>query len=224
MTVLRSFEGDTWVAFLDFAGFKQLDSERAYRKLSGFYGAAYSAIKPHGRCTGLVVSDCVILWCNESTRTPREQLVDILPVIETMCRSCLNDDILVLGAVAYGDFKYERRIEHLNVQKEMFLGKAYTSAFLETEKLGKPKAGEIRLTKVPEEILDDANFQRENRLLPPTKTSKKLMFHWYLESLDSVRMFKKHWKTCSQIEFEERKRVLRQFLVSSQGESQLPRE
>lgn len=211
---LDPFDGKTWVAFLDIGGFARLIKDKpsaAREQLSDFYNVVYRAIPQHGECQGLVVSDCVVLWSKRAEGAPHEQLLDVLSIIRQIYSCCLGKGVLLIGAVAFGDFKYEKRIEHQNIGKKMILGKAYIDAYFETERPGKPKPGEVRLVKVPKGIMEDVDFLQQHCL---ESIGNNLIFHWQLSSLEGLHTFKKQWKKCSHIEYDERKRVLRNFAHS----------
>jgi hypothetical protein len=162
---IKSFDGTTWVAFVDMCGFKQMMKQRskvkARRALERFYKTVYNVNKlyhdayPDGHTdrsvfiSSLIVSDCAILFIDNSHAAAQNQLDAknrdlriILWAIEAINRVLIGGKelpwIMTKSAVAYGDFVYENRTENLFTEKNFFYGHTYLKAFFEEEKIDAP--------------------------------------------------------------------------------------
>ena len=148
----------TFVAFTDISGFKMLSSnqKKAERALGKFYNEGFNILKEYDCVKGLFVSDCGILIVNGNDNNDLEGLKHLLMVLKRLNSSMLQDQIMLTTSIAYGQFVYLQRKEHLNMEKKMLYGQAYLSAFLDNES-GKPKIepGQCRilLDSLPESII-----------------------------------------------------------------------
>ncbi len=135
---IQDFNGKTFVAFADIAGFKSMmkDKQRGPESLDALYSSGYRAIKdqeldtPH--VEGLFVSDCGVLFvrdgCDELAK-----LESLLTVIEQLNKFCFERAVLLTTSVAWGDFSYRQRIEIQGIEKAPVCGDAYVEAFRDNE-------------------------------------------------------------------------------------------
>lgn len=150
---LEPFHGNTFVAFTDIAGFKQMmrDRQRAARALDALYSSGYRVLHTqpqHGsQVAGLFVSDCGILYVN-STEEPHVQLAKLCEVVARLNRSCFNQAVLLSTSIAFGEFDYQQRIEFKGIEKNLIVGSAYLAAYLD-QAGGEPRlyAPEARILK-----------------------------------------------------------------------------
>jgi hypothetical protein len=142
---LDSYNGDTFVSFVDISGFREMtrDRAKAIRALDNFYQAGYDILKSQTvtpRVDGLFVSDCGILFVrstNNHNGSP-EHLKPLLRVIEDLNRRLLTADIMLTCSVAFGPFTYEQRLEFPGIEKNPLYGNAYLAAYLDSAS-GRPK-------------------------------------------------------------------------------------
>lgn len=132
---LPDFDRNTWVSFSDLCGTKSMyrkSPDRAAAALSTFYNAVYET---HGGSTdiaGLAVSDSAVFWV---TTTGPGGLQLLLEHLKALHQSMVGDRYLVRSTVAYGHFKYQRRIEFPQLRKDMIIGGAYMQAFAANDKI-----------------------------------------------------------------------------------------
>lgn len=154
---MRPFDGSTFVAFCDIAGFKAAlkeSRERAGKMLDAFYSAGFHAIRGQQRrgvhVDGLFVSDCGVMFAQAGDAV--DQLRAILAVLSEIHGACHENAVSVATAIAYGPFKYDERYVIPGVDKNLFYGSAYLAAFADsTARLYHP---DIRLLKadLPEPV------------------------------------------------------------------------
>jgi hypothetical protein len=150
---LRNFQGHTFVAYADIAGFKSMmsDGNRGAAALDAFYQSGYSVIlhQPANgvRVEGLFVSDCGILFVSDPGPAPL-QLETLLTNIESLNRRCFERAVSLTTSIAWGEFSYHERIEIPGIEKNPVYGNAYVAAFLDNES-SSPKlySNECRIVK-----------------------------------------------------------------------------
>lgn len=127
------FDGETYVSFSDLCGFKELmgDQQRAYEALNRLYNKTYELLTSSDYISlrALAVSDCVISWAHHGA-TDEEMLCSISALAKDLHTRMLAQRYLMRTAIAYGDFKYEPRIEPTRLRKDLLLGKAYLDAYV----------------------------------------------------------------------------------------------
>jgi len=195
------FDGETFVAFADISGFRQLMQEehRAAQALDHFYNAGYRILREQkgaGRnhVEGLFISDCAILF---STQTARriEALSSLLAVIGDLNREMLDEDYMLMTSIAFGQFSYHQRIEFPGIDKRPVYGFAYLNAFLDNES-GRPKLrpGQTRILRVgmPEEVT-----QAIQQGHPPfdcvEETAKHFYYYWMVQDPKEIDRFKREY-------------------------------
>lgn len=123
-----------YVAFLDILGFKeqlkvlnQKDAKLFIQKFSS--SAAKEWERMEITCVnGYIVSDSFILYtCDISNKS----LIQLLDLIKKICqREFVENDILIRGAVAKGEFDKIEAKELSSLQKGLIVGQAYVDAYL----------------------------------------------------------------------------------------------
>ncbi len=183
---LDPFHGNTFVAFTDIAGFKPMmkDPPRAARALDALYSGGYHALNEQGlndvRVSGLFVSDCGILYVS-TPAAPAVQLEQLCKAVRQLNRSCFSRAVTLTTSIAYGDFSYQQRIEFHGIEKNMFAGSAYLSAYLD-QAGGEPKlyAPEARILKAS--LPDDALTYCSSKLGMGMRDERShFYFEWMLE-------------------------------------------
>ena len=160
---ISSYSGETFVAFLDICGFKEMmkREEQALMALNRFYNTIYRIGRSFARSNrrrgllkvaAVVVSDCAVLFsrCSGSHQDKIAGLRSILSFIRQVNRSLISSDpeLMTTCSIDLGSFRYEDGIEFNNIDKEFFVGKPYLGAFLGNQR-GKPRIqpGQCRLLK-----------------------------------------------------------------------------
>lgn len=166
---LSNFNGETFVAFIDISGFKELmkNNQKAIETLDHFYQAGYDALRPPNNVDGLFVSDCGILFVRETNLPIEEQLEKLLSVVKSINEAVLQYDIMLTTSIAYGHFSYREKIEFQGIEKNQLHGFAYVKAFLDNE-IGKPKIqpGQCRILEddLPETLrIDNSHIRQKGR-------------------------------------------------------------
>lgn len=196
---VSNFNGDTFVAFTDISGFKEMmkgDGQKAIRALDKLNRAGYAALQRKPEINGFFVSDCGILFVKDNSLSKHEKLSVMLEVVEDINRSLLDDDIMLTTSIAYGKFSYHSRIEFDGIEKNPIYGNAYVAAFLDNE-TGKPiiQPGQCRI------VLDqnDHNLIEVNdRLL---ETTKHLDFYWMVDKFEQIEGFKSQYNDSYQLKY-----------------------
>lgn len=243
---IETFVGDTFVAYLDISGFKELmkKGEKAKKALGFFYSTIYKVgerfCAPDNPedlldVNAALFSDCALLFpripqsnlvrAREDIRRDRiKGLRSILAFIQRVNQHLiLSKDvpIMTICSIDYGKFRYEDRIEFEGIDKGFVVGKPFVNAFLDVER-GKPKIqpGECRLLK------DNLNLNGDLprnpsplSLLMPTR--RHYYFHWMLPNLAAVERFEQEFQDTYQLKYAGMIQVLQKY-ASSQQEQQNP--
>lgn len=122
-----TFNGQTYVAFSDLCGFKTMMKNRddAYNALDVLFRFTYELSEQNKNVQAIAVSDCVISWAIDG------QLQSMIEFTSGLHKKMIERRFLMQTAIAFGEFRYERRIELPNLQKGMMVGGAYLSAYVE---------------------------------------------------------------------------------------------
>ena len=148
-------QAETFVAWVDISGFKQMmrDRPQAEQALNAFYSIGYDAVRHQNdvepkSLNGLFVSDAGVLFTRKPLGDPSKMLASMLGVIERICRNMLERDYLVTASVAFGDFDYRNKAEFVGISKMALMGGAYLKAYQDNE-IGSPriKPGYCRIVK-----------------------------------------------------------------------------
>lgn len=225
------YSGKTFVAFLDISGFKEMMKmeDNAERVLGKFYSTIYTigrdfrnsiSLSDLLEVNAIVVSDCAVLFprnVGPQNKTERVQdkitgLRSILAFIQLINHRLISTDdpVMTTCSVAYGDFKYEDRIELYVVRKNFFLGRGYMNAFLDNEN-GKPRIqpGQCRLLRKDLGFPDLPRSPYPLSLLKPV--NKHYYFHWMLPSLASLQQFEQEYKDTYQLKYAGMIHILKKY-------------
>lgn len=215
---LESYDGETFVAFIDISGFKEImkDENKAWRALDKFYNAGYQVLGIHRYDSyiidGLFVSDNGVLYVkqeNQNIQNKIQGLKKILKVVKDINLRMREEDVMLITSIAYGKFKYQARIEFDGIEKSPIYGNAYLSAFLDIEN-GKPKIhpGQCRIVKrnLPAGIMDvimEENSDEVFRMVKARQGDKfHLYFYWMVESPDEIEDFEHRYTDTYKLKFE----------------------
>src|SRR3990167_7349981 len=154
---INNFEGKTFVAFLDISGFKELmrEKDKAWKALDKLYSSGYDILqsqnRPNQQVEGIFISDCGILFVRNNQGTDIRQtngLHLLLQVIKTINQRMLENKIMLTTSIAYGNFKYQGRIEFPGIEKSPVYGNAYISAYSDNkDEIPKIQPGQCRIVK-----------------------------------------------------------------------------
>lgn len=186
---LSNFTGETFVAFIDISGFKEMmkNGQMAIKTLDKFYQAGYDALKRQTEVEGLFVSDCGVLFVKNGSYA-NEKLDSLLGIVKEINKRVLEDDLMLTTSIAYGNFIHQNKIEFPGISKNPIIGNAYINAFLDNE-IGKPRIqpGQCRLLK--DGLPDD--FQSNNSFMIERKNY--FQYFWNIESVEQISDFEKDY-------------------------------
>lgn len=123
-----------YVAFLDILGFKsKLNTfsthDKAINYISRFSSIVYKEfvkLKATNNVKGYIISDSVILY---STNIEPKSLMNLMNLINNICRAAFKANILIRGGLAKGDFDRVPASELENLEKGLIVGEAFVKAF-----------------------------------------------------------------------------------------------
>jgi hypothetical protein len=207
MVPIENFSGNTFVAFMDISGFKQMmkgDGERALEALNEMYTAGYVALNHNRNVDGFFISDCGILFVNNNNLDAKEQIKNILEVAEEINHHLIEKDVMLTTSIAHGVFRYRQRIESPGVVKNPIYGKAYVDAFRDSE-TGTPriKPGQCRIVVNSE---DGIYFYGIDRL---KKIKNHHYYYWMVNNRDEIDYFNQEYK--AQSRYEGKLSVLKKY-------------
>lgn len=222
---LESFEGKTFVAYIDISGFKDLmrNENDAWKALDKFYNAGYIVLGVHRyetiKVDGLLVSDCGILFVrreNQSILNSIESLKAILSVVREINKKMIRDNFMLTTSIAYGKFNYQERIEFPGIEKHPIYGNAYVSAFLNNEN-GEPKIqpGQCRILKrnLPSLIKNTIEENNSDEIFKLIKErngdNKHFYYYWMLNSPHHISEFECRYSNAFKLPYEEILRALK---------------
>lgn len=230
---LEEYHGETFSAFVDISGFKELmkDHEKAYKALDEFYRIGYNVLRSNSnrsnpnRVDGLFISDCGILFSrfngenfpSLSFETHQAALKNLLNIIQTIFKEMISNDLMLTASIAYGPFDYHERIDFSGMEKNLLLGNAYLDAYLDNE-VGKPKldAGECRIL-IKEQSrgfwgqIHNVDEEPFSRILKKTNDKKHLYFYWMVSHENEVENFNNKYKDTYNLKYRGMLSVLKQF-------------
>lgn len=157
-----------YVAFLDILGFKNkirgLQPGKAKDFIFDFSGTIFNIFmkeNSNNKINGYIVSDSVILYSSDDSKDSLEALIKLTGEI---CKNeFIDNNILMRGAIAKGEFDKVPAEERLDLEKGLIVGEAYIKAYL-VEDSGSVKAmGVILSEDVYEDIKDilDPNITKD---------------------------------------------------------------
>lgn len=210
---IHSFEGDTFVAFTDISGFKELFTQgnRAWRALDKLYQLGYHVLREFENCEvvhrveGFFVSDCGILFVR-SNHSNDEKLRLILEIVGKINKGMLEDDFMLTTSIAYGAFKYQHRIEFQGIEKNAIYGNAYLAAYLDNE-FGKPtiQPGQCRILidNLPGEITSTFFRTSECRFFSKIRKggNRHYYYYWNVEHPEDISAFKKQYRDAYNLKY-----------------------
>jgi len=199
---VQNYSGQTFVAFLDISGFKELmkNDKRALEALKHLYQSGYDALSEANGVEGFFVSDSGILFVR--TGTEHERLVKILSVIKRINRQMLNRDYMLTTSVAYGHFDYHDKLEFDGIEKNPIYGYAYVQAFLDNE-TGTPRIqpGQCRL--VVRNLSHNIDFGHPDLglLLQKGNDTRHRYYYWNVDRYSEIEQFETNYGDSYKLKF-----------------------
>jgi hypothetical protein len=213
---IHDYDGDTFIAFLDICGFKELmrNPKKAWKALDRFYQYGYDVLRDqnHGyKVEGIFVSDCGILFVRgqgQITVQTSESLKSLLSMIKKINEGMSESDIMLTTSIAYGKFKYQKRIEFEGIEKNPIYGNAYISAFLDNES-GKPRIqpGQCRIMKenLPEDVSSAIRQEQRNEIYNMISQrdgdAKHHYYYWMVNHTDAIVRFEQDYKDAYNLKY-----------------------
>jgi hypothetical protein len=159
---VQPFQANTFVAFMDIAGFKSMmgDGKRAPLALDAFYSAGFSVLRNQQNRTpkvdGFFISDCGVLFVRGEQQEASTRLESLCKVIQQIHRRTFESAVQLTTSIAWGEFSYHERIEFPGIEKNPIYGNAYVVAFADSESMTKLYPSDCRLLRdgLPQDVLD----------------------------------------------------------------------
>ena len=208
---INNFHGNTFVAFTDISGFKELmhTDENALQALRTFYQAGYDVLHDEqNRVEGFFVSDCGILFAGEGSN--HVKLRNILRVVKKINKKMLLRDYMLTTSFDYVFFDYQGKLEFSGIAKNPIYGNAYLNAFMDNEKVfPKIQPGQCRIimNNLPDDIdLSHADFCF---LVSRTRDSKHRYYYWNVAGVNEIEAFEKEYQDSYKLKFAGMLKALR---------------
>jgi hypothetical protein len=208
---INDFDGDTFVAYLDISGFRELmKKEKALEALDKLYGYGYDILKKDYQVYGIFFSDLGLLYTRR-INDKKKSLKSLLCVIKEINRRMLESDVMLKTSIAYGHFGYYRKNEFIRISKTATYGWGFVNAYLDNEKADDPKlqTGQCRIVKknLPSEIENcflSNNCNQEDKILEFIKDrdgdSDRYYFYWMANSPSEISDFEEQYKSACKLE------------------------
>jgi len=205
---INNYDGDTFVAFLDISGFKELmrNEKEAWKALDILYQSGYEFLRNQNnacRVEGIFISDSGVLFVRGNNRilSNSECLKLLLDKIKKINKKMIENDFMLTTSIAYGKFRYQERIEFEGIEKNPIYGNAYASAFLDNEN-GKPKVqpGQCRIVKknLPGEINNVVEHNHTDEILRMINErngdNKHYYYYWMVNTPEGISKFEKQYR------------------------------
>ena len=213
---INNYDGDTFVAFLDISGFKELmkNEEKALEALDQLYQYGYEILRSQNsecKVEGIFISDSGVLFVrrnNQNTPNISECLKSLLMMTKRINQKMVEKDFMLTASIAYGKFKYQERIEFEGIEKNPIYGNAYVSAFLDNEN-GKPKIqpGQCRIIKenLPNDITSTIEESQNNEIFSRIKEregdNKHYYYYWMVNNPDEIERFERDYKDAYNLKY-----------------------
>ena len=232
---INNFSNDTFVAFLDISGFKELmkRDDKAWKALDRLYQYGYEVLQNQNnlyQVKGIFISDCGVLFVRKNEQddnTVIECLKSLLKTVKKINELMRSQDYMLTTSIAFGKFTYHNRIEFDGIDKNLVYGHAYLSAFLDTE-IGKPKIqpGQCRIVKdkLHPQIIDTLNNVNNSEndytdeifeMIKERKNDKKhYYFYWMVDNPEQVDEFEKEYCDAYKLKYAGMLSALKRYYVT----------
>lgn len=206
---INNYDGDTFVAFLDLSGFKELmrNGKNAWKALDSLYRCGYEILRNQNnecRVEGIFISDSGVLFVRRNNRimpSTSESLKSLLVIIKRINERMREKDFMLTTSIAYGKFRYQERIEFEGIEKNPIYGNAYVSAFLDNEN-GKPEIqpGQCRIVRenLPSNITQVIEQNHDNDIFRMIRKrgrdNKHFYYYWMVNDPVEIERFEQDYK------------------------------
>jgi len=219
---ITSYDGETFVAYLDIAGFRELmkNEGEALKVLAKFYQFGYHTLQNQTttyKIDGIFISDCGILFARKNSNvTLFKSLSILLEKIKQINIKMRDNDYILTTSIAYGKFKYQERVEFEGIEKNLIYGNAYVSAFLDNEK-GRPKIqpGQCRIVKenLPVSVTDEIERNGNNYFFKMVKKregdNKHYYYYWMFDDPADIKRFEENYRDSYNLKYRGILRALK---------------
>lgn len=192
---INNFNGETFVAFTDISGFKELmkNDQTALDAIKKFYQSGYESLANNINVEGFFISDSGVLFSRDGS--VEAKLNDLLTVLEDINRKMLRHDLMLTTSIAYGNFNYQGKIEFVGIEKNPIYGSAYVHAFLDNE-TGTPRIqpgqSRICIKNLPEIEFDNENYLSFRKVRKIS--SKHYQHYWNIRTENEIQNFERKYK------------------------------
>ena len=134
-------------------------------------------------------------------------LESLLNVVKIINNKMLESDYMLTTSIAYGEFKYQERIEFPGIGKHPIYGNAYVQAFLDNASgLPKIEPGFCRILRknLPQEIIvgsPQLNNSPFNMLSERKGDKNCIYFYWNLNAPRDIEKFESEYKNSYSLKF-----------------------
>ena len=210
---IDDFQGNTFVAFTDISGFKELmnDENRTLQALDTFYSAGFRCLQKFPKFNGLFVSDCGIIFARDN-QNKKETFSDLLKLIQKLSSAMIEINVMLTTSIAYGDFDYRQKIEFSGIEKNALHGGAYLTAYLANEnELPKIEPGQCRIVSknLPREIIDIISAEQQWEI--EKQGDKFYTYYWMIKSKKDIQNFSNDYRDTYNRKYEGMISVLKRY-------------
>ncbi|AGG05957.1 hypothetical protein [Dehalococcoides mccartyi] len=212
---IHNYDGETFVAFIDLCGFKELmrTEDKAWRALDYLYSTGYQVLRENNNqnhIEGLFVSDSGVLFVRRNHQqgiSPEMELQSLLSAVKKINDMMLGHDLMLMTSIAYGQFKYQERIEFVGIEKNPIYGNAYASAYFDNANgIPRIQPGQCRLVKrgLPDWYNDNNPNagQFSDFLRVRAGDPQHYYFYWNVVTPDEIDRFEEHYKDAYSLKFQ----------------------
>jgi len=189
---IADFNGNTFVAFTDISGFKELmkNDTIALEAIKYFYQAGFNILRESENVEGFFVSDCGILFARNGDNETK--LLNLLDAVKRINKRMIEKNYMLTTSIAFGQFDYQGKIEFQGIEKNAIYGGAYVKSFLDNE-TGKPKIqpGQCRLVN---QNLPQINFENIPLLVKRGNDNQHLYYYWNIENTEEIQIFERNYR------------------------------
>lgn len=189
---ITDFNGNTFVAFTDISGFKELmkNDTIALEAIKYFYQTGYNVLRESENVEGFFVSDCGILFARNGDN--EKKLLNLLDALKRINKRMIEKNYMLTTSIAFGQFDYQGKIEFQGIEKNAIYGGAYVKAFLDNE-MGKPKIqpGQCRLVM---QNLPNIDIENIPLLVKRGNDNQHLYYYWNIENPIEIQNFERKYR------------------------------
>jgi len=213
---INNYDGDTFVAFSDISGFKELmrNGKKAWKALDRLYQCGYEILRNQSnecRVEGIFISDSGVLFARKNNQimfSTSESLKSLLQIIKRINARMRENDFMLTTSIAYGKFRYQERIEFEGIEKNPIYGNAYVSAFLDNEN-GKPEIqpGQCRIVRenLPSNITQAIEQNQDNDIFRMIRKrgrdNKHFYYYWMVNDPVEIETFEQDYKDAYNLKY-----------------------